>query len=113
MYLSRIPNPSTIRDQVVCLHPEFFGELGVIIGFDYNKFEVMFNKPSFGKTDLNGICTDLWAGKFYERDLFNFQTWPEEMKPRYKTKNSAENVGWDGGQQDQKNVPKFKEKALR
>lgn len=80
------------------MQPEFYGELGVIIGFDYNKFEVMFSRPSFGKSDLNGICNDLWAGKFFERDLYNFDTWPECMKPRYKTNNAAENIGWDGYQ---------------
>lgn len=72
----------------------------------------MFNKPSFGKYDLNGICDDLWAGRFYERDLFNFQTWPDVMRSRKSTKNSAENLGWDGGI-TQIHLPKFKEKALR
>lgn len=72
----------------------------------------MFSRPSFGKSDLNGICNDLWAGKFYERDLFNFQTWPEVMRTRYATKNMAENIGWDGYQTEIKIIPKFKEKAL-
>lgn len=49
----------------------------------------MFAKPSFGKSDLNGICDNLWAGKFYERDLFNFATWPDIMVPRRKTNNLA------------------------
>lgn len=57
MYLSKAPKATTIRDQVICLQPEFFGEFGVVIGFDKNKFEVMFNQPSFGKTDLNGLCS--------------------------------------------------------
>lgn len=65
MHLQKIPRVTTIRDQVICLQPEFFGELGVVIGFDDKKFEVMFSKPSFGKTDLNGLCSELWAGRFY------------------------------------------------
>jgi hypothetical protein len=43
----------------------------------------MFSRPSFGKSDLNGICSNLWAGKFYERDLYNYQTWPSAMSERY------------------------------
>lgn len=43
----------------------------------------MFKRPSFGKSDLGGICGNLWAGKFYERDLYNFYTWPENMCKRY------------------------------
>jgi hypothetical protein len=57
MHLQKIPIATTIRDQVICLKPEFFGEIGVIIGFDYNKYEVMFYKQSFGKIDLNGLCS--------------------------------------------------------
>lgn len=49
----------------------------------------MFTKPTFGKSDLNGLCHELWAGKFYERDMFNFQTWPEHMRKRFITKNLA------------------------
>ncbi len=47
----------------------------------------MFYRPSFGKNDLGGICSELWAGKFEERDLFNLTTWSECMAPRKKTKN--------------------------
>lgn len=57
MHLAKPPKATAIRDQVICLQPEFFGEFGVIIGFDYNKYEVMFNQPSFGKSDLNGLCS--------------------------------------------------------
>jgi hypothetical protein len=56
----------------------------------------MFYKQSFGKIDLNGLCSELWAGKFYERDLYNFQTWPSDMRNRVRVANSAENIGWDG-----------------
>lgn len=35
------------------------------------------------------------------------------MRPRYKTNNSAENIGWDGYQQTVEIIPKFKEKALK
>lgn len=58
----------------------------------------MFNQPSFGKSDLNGLCSELWAGKFYERDLFNFATWPDMFRNRVKGGkiNLAENIGFDG-----------------
>lgn len=56
MFLGKGPNISTIRDQVICVKPEFFGEYGVIIGVDGDKYEVLFKKPSFGKGNLNGIC---------------------------------------------------------
>ncbi len=72
----------------------------------------MFKRPSFGKSDLNGICGDLWAGKFYERDLYNFQTWPEVMRNRCKTTNFAEKLGWDGSSLEKSIVPKFKENAI-
>jgi hypothetical protein len=52
---------------VIVLSPDFFGEYGIVIGCDGNKFEILFEKPSFGKINLNGLCQDLWAGKFHER----------------------------------------------
>ena len=65
--LSSKPKTHTIRDQVLCLKPELFGDYGVVIGVDNDKYEVLFQKPSFGKSNLNGLTSDLWAGKFYER----------------------------------------------
>ena len=56
MHLTKGPKISTIRDQVICLKPEFFGEYGVIVGIDGDKYEVLFKRPSFGKGNLNGIC---------------------------------------------------------
>ena len=56
MHLTKGPKISAIRDQVICLKPEFFGEYGVIIGIDGDKYEVLFKRPSFGKGNLNGIC---------------------------------------------------------
>ncbi len=35
------------------------------------------------------------------------------MTPRYKTTNTAENIGWDGYQESSQIIPKFKEKALK
>ena len=58
------PKPHTIRDQVICLKPEFFGDFGIVVGVDNDQFEVIFSKPRFGKTDLNGLCKKLYGGKF-------------------------------------------------
>lgn len=97
MYLREAPTLTTIRDQVICLKPEFFGEYGVVVGVDGDKYEVLFKKPSFGKGNMNGICDELWGGKFSERQLFNFHTWPSKFESRppgnVKVK-MLENTGW-------------------
>ena len=64
LYLSARPEDHAIGDQIVCLHPEHFGHFGVVIGVDNDRYEVIFDKPSFGKTDLGGLCDNLWGGKF-------------------------------------------------
>lgn len=55
-YKGKEPKPHTIRDQVICLKPEFFGDFGIVVGVDDDKYEVLFQKSKFGKTNLNGLC---------------------------------------------------------
>lgn len=64
MYLSKQPGDHQIGDIVVCVSLKFFGHYGAIIGIDDNKYEVLFDEPSFGKNDLGGLCDNLWGYKF-------------------------------------------------
>ena len=75
LYLEKRPQDHTIGDQIICLHPDHFGYFGIIVGVDDDRYEVIFSKPSFGKNDLNGLCTNLWGGKFRYKDLMNLDTW--------------------------------------
>jgi hypothetical protein len=43
----------------------------VIIGVDDEIYEVLFEKPSFGKVDLGGLCDNLWGSKFSFKQLLN------------------------------------------
>lgn len=86
LYLAARPNDHAIGDQIVCLHPEYFGHFGVITGVDNDRYEVIFDKPSFGKTDLGGLCSNLWGGKFRFKELLNIELWPEFFRERQETK---------------------------
>ncbi len=76
------------------MHPEHFGHYGIIIGNDDDRYEVIFEKPSFGKGDLNGLCDNLWGGKFRYKDLMNLDTWAKCFRERQDTKKVLENKGW-------------------
>ena len=76
------------------MNPDFFGHYGAVVGIDDNKYEVFFDEPSFGKNDLNGLCDNLWGGKFDFRDLLNLTTWPELFAERIKG-TQAERLGWN------------------
>ena len=82
LFLSSRPEDHVIGDQIVCLHPEFFGHFGVVIGIDNDRYEVMFEKPSFGKTDLGGLCSNLWGGKFRFKEILNLDFWPKYFRER-------------------------------
>lgn len=82
LYLARRPSDHTVGDQIICLHPEYFGHYGVIVGVDDARYEVIFEKSSFGKNDLSGLCSNLWGAKFRFKDLLNLETWPEMFKER-------------------------------
>ncbi len=86
LYLSARPEDHAIGDQIVCLHPEYFGHFGVVIGIDNDRYEVIFEKLSFGKTDLGGLCSNLWGGKFRFKELLNIELWPKYFKKRIETK---------------------------
>lgn len=94
LYLSSRPEDHAIGDQIVCLHPEHFGHFGVVIGIDNDRYEVIFEKPSCGKTDLGGLCTNLWGGKFRFKQLLNIELWPKYFRERGETKSKLENSGW-------------------
>ena len=76
------------------MSPEFFGHHGAIIGIDDNKYEVLFDEPSFGKGDLGGLCDNLWGGKFEFRQLLNLTTWPSQFVERIKKPTFSEKNGW-------------------
>lgn len=65
--LPKKPKSHTIRDQVICLKPDLFGEFGVIVGVDDDKYEVLFQKSSFGMSNLSGLSREISGGKFFER----------------------------------------------
>lgn len=48
----------------------------MVVGVDDDRYEVIFDKPSFGKTDLGGLCSNLWGAKFRFKELLNIETWP-------------------------------------
>lgn len=83
VHLSKRPPAHTIGDRVVCMHPAFFGERALIVGVDHNQYEVIFERPSFGKSDLGGKVDCLWGGKFSFHDLFNMSVWPALIEPRF------------------------------
>ena len=56
LYLRKKPINHEIGDIVICITPRFFGHYGAIVGIDDNKYEVFFDEPSFGKSDLGGLC---------------------------------------------------------
>ena len=53
-----------------------------MIGVDDDKYEVIFEKPAFGKVDLGGLCTNLWGGKFRFKELLNIDCWPLYFRER-------------------------------
>lgn len=71
LYLKKKPKNHEIGDLVICISPQFFGHYGAVVGIDDNKYEVFFDEPSFGKSDLGGLCDNLWGGKFDFRELLN------------------------------------------
>lgn len=71
LYLKKRPANHQIGDIVICVSPQFFGHYGAVVGIDDNKYEVLFDEPSFGKSDLGGLCDNLWGSKFEFKQLLN------------------------------------------
>jgi hypothetical protein len=82
-HLSGEPPTHAIADRVICLREAYFGQRAVIVGIDNNQYDVLFERPSFGKNDLGGKVDYLWGGKFEFCELFNMDTWPDLIEPRY------------------------------
>ncbi len=80
---------------MICLKKDFFGEYGIIVGIDDEKYEVLFENPSFGKSSLKGLCDNLWGGKFNFRDLFNVSAgWWKYIDKRRKAGKITQDIGW-------------------
>lgn len=58
--LSKIPPYHKLGDRVVFVNNHSshinFGELGTVIGIYNRKVEILFDRPFFGATNLNGRC---------------------------------------------------------
>lgn len=113
VYLSQNPKAHAIRDRVICFNEAYFGERAIIVGISDYDYEVLFERPSFGKTDLGGLVDFLWGGKFDFRELFNLDTESSLIEPRYgsniDTKTNMKNF-WDGSRPDF--VSKYKGRAI-
>jgi hypothetical protein len=113
VHLSKRPPPHAIADRVVCTHEAYFGERAVVVGIDNNQYEVLFERPSFGKNDLGGKVDYLWGGKFDFCELFNLDMWPDLIEPRYE-KGSPNKTTlrdcWDGDAPEF--IARFKNKAI-
>jgi hypothetical protein len=74
---------------------------------------VLFERPSFGKNDLGGKVDYLWGGKFEYCELYNMDTWPDLIEPRF-VNGSLNKITikrcWDG--QAPEFVAKFKGAAV-
>lgn len=57
-------------------------------------FQVLFERPSFGKDDLGGLVDFLWGGCYNYEELFNIDTWPIDIEPRGNSE--KDKIGWDG-----------------
>lgn len=59
-----------------------FGMTGVIVGILDTVYEVVFDHPFIGGTNLNGKCKNLRGGIINFTDVYNLEAWCDILKKR-------------------------------